>query len=427
MSTADLFKQEITQGKPLFQLQIDTDQIQQIFQKLISQIRIQHQEIEKLKQEITQKSNIDELNELITQVKELRNDCNNSRALIHDNTQLVKTILDERNKAMDQEIQKKVNDMMMTLNAAIKREMEDISNKPATEKKTFDEVHTMKLNMSKVTQKVEDIKNTVIQMAAAYDGKLKVEQLSRKTVPSCVRLAAEKDRRQLDENKKAIEDIQKKLEDFSLTFDRILPYANNEFPQFLKGYIYSREEKPTFPVPPYIHSFHDFALYTTQVIPMMQTMIREIHTNVKDLESDTKEKLSHKQFNAFKGDIDKTIVLLKEETDDYSKRKNNLVLKDDFNELADTIWGIVNGNSNSSCTNTRCICCGKIVQRTTGTIKVQRTTEAPLSSRTTERPMSARPVDLLRSDGLQPQSLFSTANVQNMGYQKKGKVTGRKL
>ena len=100
-STSTLFKQELSQGKPLFQFSVDTNTIQTLFQKLISQVRLQNDEIQNLKEELKQRPTIEQITKLESQVENIKTECTNSKELIQDNTELVKSILDERNKNMD--------------------------------------------------------------------------------------------------------------------------------------------------------------------------------------------------------------------------------------------------------------------------------------------------------------------------------------
>lgn len=429
MSSASKVFQEELKGTQLFQVQIDENAIQQVFQKLVAQIRIQNQEIEAIKKELSERPKLDEFEQLKNTVDKLKDETKSSKNLIQDNTEMVKSILDERNRGIDEAVQTKLNEMLFAVNAAIHKEIDELFKSEGSQKSATDEIRTMKLTLSKLTQKVDDVKGTLLQAAAAYDGKLNIEQLSRKTIPTCIRIAANNDRKLIQENKMELERIRNDFDDFSNTFNRILPYGDSEFPQFINGYIFSRDDAPTFPTAPYVHSFNDFAQYIAHVVPMMQSMIREIHANLKEIEQSNNEKLSQRQFNVFKTDLDKTLDIMQAETDDYAKRKTNFVLKDNFNELSDSLFDIINGAGGSSCTNTRCIACGSIVQRTTGSIPVTKDNQ-PYTSRSCVTPrgdscMSARTTDYLRTDGLEPDRLFKKS--KGSSKSQLSKVTYRKI
>lgn len=384
-STSEEFRNELNSGKPLFSLEVDDVLIQHLFQKFSEQLKQQSEEIETLKSELANRPKMEDFLNLSQAVVSLQKQCNDSSDVLSETVKKFKSSMDSRQNSINDLIQSKLSEMLFSVNAAIRSELEALDKTPVSTQEAIDEVHDMKLKVAKMSQKLDDVKDTVIQMAAAYDGTMKVDRLSRKTVPACVRVAATRDRNQLQQNTDDIDKIKKQLEEFSQTFNRILPYGDKEFPQFAKGVTYSRSDIPKFPDYPYVYSFNDFAQYTAYVIPLTEAILREMHSYVKQVDATLRSKLDQREYNVNQNEIQKTLRALIEESDDYKNRKDNLISKENFDELSDQLYSIVNGSSNSACTNTRCMACGKFVQRTTGSPQISR-----VEQKFNDRPQTSR-------------------------------------
>lgn len=384
-STSEEFRNELNSGKPLFSLEVDDVLIQHLFQKFSEQLKQQSEEIAYLKAELNNRPKMEDFLNLSQAVVTLQKQCNDSSDVLSETVKKFKSSLESRQETINDYVNSKLNEMLFSVNAAIRSELEALDKTPASTQQAIDEVHEMKLKVAKMSQKLDDVKDTVIQMAAAYDGTMKIDRLKRKTVPSCVRVAATRDRNQIQQNADDIDKMKKQFEEFTTTFNRILPYADRDFPQFAKGCTYSRNEIPKFPEYPYVYSFNDFASYTAKVIPLTESILRELHSYIKQLDATLRAKLDQREYNVNQNELQKTLRALIDETTDYKNRKDDIVSKENFDELADQLYSIVNGSSNSACTNTRCMACGKFVQRTTGSPQISRTEtyfgDRPKSSR----------------------------------------------
>ena len=368
--------QPLNMGKPLFSLQVDDVLIQELFKNFAAQIKNQQEEIDFLKTELKNRPKMEDFVNLSEAVISLQKQANDSsielRTTVHD----FHSSIEQRSQTFNQLLQTKVNDMLFSVNAAIRGELEALEKTPVNTKQAIDDVHNMKLQVSKMEQKLDDLKETVIQMAAAYDGNMRFDTLSRKTVPSCVGNAASKDRARIDENANNIKEIGEKVDKFIDTFNRILPYQDTQFPQFNNKTVYNRKDVPSYPPLPNVSSFDDFSAYVCNVIPLMQNVSRELYNYITQVDAKVNITLEKKTFDSFQNEIRKTLSFIIQETDDYRAKKNNLVLKEDFQNLSDHLFDVVNGASNSSVTNTRCVACGKLVQNTSPS---SRTAVAPVS------------------------------------------------
>ena len=368
--------QPLNMGRPLFSLQVDDVLIQELFKNFAAQIKSQQEEISFLKSELNNRPKMEDFVNLSEAVISLQKQANDSsqelRTTVHD----FHSSIEQRSQTFNQILQTKVNDMLFSVNAAIRGELEALEKTPVNTKQAIDDVHNIKLKVSKMEQKLDDLKETVIQMAAAYDGNMRFDSLNRKTVPSCVGNAAARDRTKIEENTAQIAEIGKKVDDFIETFNRILTYQDSQFPQFNNKNNYNRKDTPSYPPLPNVTSFNDFSSYVCDVVPILQNVSRELYSYISQVEAKVNITLEKKTFESFQNEIRKTLSFIIEETDDYRAKKNNLVMKEDFQNLSDHLFDVVNGASNSSLTNTRCVACGKIVQNTSPT---SRTAVAPVS------------------------------------------------
>lgn len=362
-------ERKINRGKPLFSLEIDDVLIQQIFQRFAEQIKSQSEEISFLKKELENRPKMDDFVNLSEAVVSLQKQTTHSSEVLENTVKDFKASMNERSESINQMMQTRLNEMLFSVNAAIRGELEMLDKSPMPTKQTLDDVNNLKLNFAKMNQKVDEIKDTIIQMAAAFDGEINIDKLSKKTVPSCIRCAANRDRTKLDENIEAVKRLKERIDSFEETFDRVLPYQDHSFPQFNnRDYNYDRKQSPTFPpLPQSVTSFDDFASYVSNVIPIIQTSIRGIHGYVSNLDAAVKSKVDKADYDTYQNQTQKTLSFIIQETDDYKEKKNNIVTKDDFQSLSVRLLDVVNGASKSSCTSTRCVACGKIVEHTADT------------------------------------------------------------
>ena len=355
----------LNDGKPLFSLQVDDVLIQEIFQKFAEQLKEQTDEIAYLKSELNNRPKMEDFVNLSEAVVSLQKQAHQSSEVLKSTVNDFQSSIEQRSQSLHQILQTKINDMLFSVNAAIRGELETLEKTPVNTKQAIDDVHEMKLQVAKMSQKLDDLKETVIQMTVAYDGEMKFETLKRKTVPTCIENAAKRDRAKIQKNTDDITELSNKLDSFIETFNRILPYHDSNFPQFNNKLNYNRKEMPSYPpIPTSVLSFDDFASYVCDTVPMLENVTRELYSYISNTEAKANNALVASNFETFQTEIQKTLSFIIEETDDYRNRKNNFVTKEDFQNLSDHLFEIVNGASNSSATNMRCIACGKLVQKT---------------------------------------------------------------
>lgn len=391
-------KLEMSKGTPLFSLEVDDILVQKIFQRFAEEIKHHRTEIDLIKKELASIPKDSDVQLLRDSIKVLQENQEKSKLTLDQ------TVIDfhkslEDNKTLVQNlIQNKLNEMLFSVNAAIRGHFETMDFDPTVCKKAMNNINNINVSINKLSSKVSDLKNSLMQMASAIDGQIGADNLNCSTASGVVRVALSRDRARIDSIDSNIKNISRKLNELSEAVNVALPYKDTQLPQFLNNYQFNRSDTPTFPPAPDVYSLHDLVQYLTTVVPMMQAMVRELFLYLQQVDAVCNDKIGRKEFSMFSDDTQNALKPIIEEFDDFQTHKSSYVLHDDFDELADKLFDIVNGVSNSSATNTRCIACGKKVQRTTGLIRIPRD-----SSRL--KSISARDIDVLHTDGLSRETL----------------------
>jgi hypothetical protein len=117
------------------------------------------------------------------------------------------------------------------------------------------------------------------------------------------------------------------------------------------------------------------------------------------LDAGLEQKVDKASFESFASRTNEILDELIENVQDYMAKKGNLVLRSDFDTLAEDLHRMVDVAANAAVTNTRCLACGKRVDRVVGS-QVNRPVSRgpPLSARGDARGVN---FDLLRLDGLE--------------------------
>lgn len=412
--TSEEFRNELNSGKPLFSIQVDDVLVQEIFQKLAEQIAAQNEEIKYLKEQLANRPTTEEFVRLTEAVQQIQKDYSSSSSILSKTVDSFYSSLEERTKSINDLVQQKVNEMLFSVNAAIRGQIEMLENGPHVAQDTLDTVHNLKLQVARTTQKVEDLKETLIQMAAGFDGSSKVEGLTRKTAPSTVRSAVDKDRKKLAQTNKKLADFEKEFLEFQDTFDTILPVKTRGFPQFIAPPQYNRKSTPEFPKMPAAQTVFDYFDFIAKAMPVVYSVLRELHAYILQIDATVAQKTDRGEFEQYTNETQRLVNSIIDDVEDYRSKKDHLILHEHFEELAQDIYNIVNGASNSAATNTRCIACGKMVQRVAGSIKSPRTTSTarPTSSQSAREltgktdKTSSRDSELLKLDGLVHETLI---------------------
>ena len=277
-------------------------------------------------------------------------------------------------------------------------------------KDAIDMITEAKLDMQKSNQKIDELSDIIVQMAAAFDGTPKVEGLKSKTAASCIRNAAERDRQTIANLTSRFQEFTKDFLLFKKKFDEVLPVDTHGFPQFIKNPVYNRSDAPTLPHFSPVTNVFDYFKYIGKSLPYIQSVLREMHAYICQIDAAVAQKTDRAEYEQYNDETTKLVNSIIDDVEDYRSKKDILILNDDFEELAADIYRIVNGASNSAATNTRCIACGKMVHRIAGSIK---NTSRPISQQMTSRTEKPyTPTDSLRTDGLMKEPVLSIKRVQ---------------
>lgn len=406
----DEFREELNSGKPLFSIQVDDVLVQEIFQRLAEQISQQHQEILELKEQLKNRPTMEDFTRLTESVQKIRKDYDESSSFFSNTVNSFYDSLNKRTKSINDLVQQKTNEMIFAVHKEIQNRMDQLETTPQMTKEAIDLIHEVKLDLQKSNQKIDELSDTMIQMAAAFDGSPKVEGLKRCNVALCIRNAAERDRQTVSDLSAHFEEFGKDFLDFKKKFDAILPIDTCGFPQFTKNIIYNRSDVPTFPNFAPVSTVFDYFRYIGKTMPYIQAVLRELHAYMSQIDACVAQKTDRVEFEQYNDETTKLINSMIDDVEDYRSKKDALIVNNEFEELASDIYGIVNGASNSAATNTRCIACGKMVQRIAGSIKnPTRPVSQQMTSRT-ERTINMQ--DSLKIDGLVKEPVLTIKKVQ---------------
>ncbi|OHS96724.1 hypothetical protein TRFO_37064 [Tritrichomonas foetus] len=406
----DEFREELNSGKPLFSIQVDDILVQEIFQKLAEQIAAQNKEILELKEQLKNRPTIQDFTVMAEAVKQIQKDYTNSSSELSNTVNKFYDSLDQRTNSINALVQQKTNEMLFAVHKAIQGHMDMLEATPKMTKDAIDLIHEVKLDMQKSNQKIDELSDIIIQMGAAFNGTGAVEGLKKKNVANCIRNAAERDRGNVADLNSRFVNFTKDFMDFKRKFDLILPVDTCDFPQFVKSQIYNRTEAPAFPRFPTVNTVFDYFKYIGRAMPYLQTVLREMHAYICQIDAAVGQKTDRVEFERYHDETTRLVNSIIDDVEDYRSKKDTIVLNEDFEELAGDIYGIVNGASNSAATNTRCIACGKMVQRIAGSIK---NPTRPVSQQlTTRTEKTFNPNDSLKIDGLMKEPVLSIKKVQ---------------
>ena len=408
--TSEEFRQGLNSGKPLFSIQVDDVLVQEIFQKLSEQIAEQKREIEELKKELRSRPTLEEFAKLSDIVTEIQTEHNASKSNLSQTFDAVYSSLDERTRSINELVQRKTNEMLFAVNAAIRSEMEKLGYEPQITEDMLKTVGDLKLNYAKALQKIDDLKDAIVKIAASFQGSARVGGLSSKNAAECIRAAAERDRKNLADLKAQMEKFKTEFDTFRDTFEMTLPMAQYGAPPWNTGVTYNRNKKPALPSSPQSTSVYEYFNYMGRAFPYIEAVLREFHSYLQQLDATCEQKADREEVEQGFAKDDTRIDALLVEVDDYRSKKDQLVFQNEFEGLAGDLYAIVNGTSNAAATNTKCIVCGKKVQRTTGSIQQNVSNRAVSQCSLTPRGPTTN-ADLLRIDGLQQEPSMSIKRV----------------
>jgi hypothetical protein len=314
--------------------------------------------------------------------------------------------LEEKTSGINEIVQVKTNEMLFAVNAAINRQMEILGNSPQITQDSLDTLAELKLNHAKMNQKVDDVRDTVVQIAASFGGSMQLESVTTEAACDYIRQATDRDRRQVLDVRRQLDKLTKQFDDFKETFDVLLPFNRLGYPEWNQNVCYNRAKTPAFPNFPQEFSVYSYFVWLSKTLPYVQAVLREFHAYLLQLDAQVAQKSDRGEFERIASKTKRVVNALMDDVEDYRSKKDMFVLHQHFEELASDIYGIVNGASNAAATNTRCIACGKMVQRTTGTLKPR-----AVSQQMRPDDPDARTVDFLKLDGLQQEPVLSVKKV----------------
>jgi hypothetical protein len=264
----------------------------------------------------------------------------------------------------------------------------------------------LKLKNAKLTQKVDDVRDAVIQIAASFGGSQQIEAGTTEAACNFIRQTADQDRRQISDVRRQLDKFTREFTDFKSAFEVMLPFNRFGYPEWNQTVCYNRSKTPAFPAYPQEFSVYAYFVWLSKTLPYVQAVLREFHAYLLQLDAQVSQKSDRGELEMIASKTKKTVNSLVDDVEDYRSKKDMFVLHQHFEELASNIYGIVSGASNAAATNTRCIACGKMVQRTTGSIKPRATSQQM-------RPDDPEPrtTDFLKLDGLQQDTVLSVRKI----------------
>lgn len=421
--SSEEFRKGLNSGKPLFSIQVDDLLVQEIFQKLSDQIAEQRREIEELKKELSSRPTVEEFTKLSNIVNEIQTDYYASRSNLSQTVDSFYSSLDERTRIINELVQRKTNEMLFAVNAAIRSEMENLGYEPKITQDTLQSVHDLKLNYSKAMQKIDDLKDSIVRIAASFEGSARVGGLNSKNAAECIRIAAEKDRKNLADMKAQMDKFKSDFDSFRETFEMTLPMKDFGAPKWNTGLTYNRNKKPELPTKPQTSSVYEYLSYMGRAFPYVEAVLREFHSYIQQIDATVQQKTDREEFEEEVGKIETRIDALVVDVEDYRNKKDKLVFQNEFEGLAGDLYAVVSGASNAAATNTKCIVCGKKVQRTTGSMQPNVSNRAVSQCSLTPRGVTATNADILRLDGLQQEPSLSIKRVKTARVPKRPAVT----
>jgi hypothetical protein len=224
-----------------------------------------------------------------------------------------------------------------------------------------------------------------------------MEKLTGKNAASIIRLAAERDRKNYEDMKAKFDRFSHEFWAFKDAFDMMLPFDQFGFPEWPKNVPYNLTDAPIFMSCPQAPSVYDYFYYMSKTFPYIQSVLREFHSYVTQLGMMVEQKVDRGEFDVFIAKTNESLDQMMEEVSDYVSKKGSFVMRSDFEDLAEELHRIVDIAANAAITNTKCLACGKKVERVAGSQSSRSSSRAaPMSA----RGQPTRNLDLLRLDGL---------------------------
>lgn len=357
-------------GRPLFSLRVDDVLIQQIFQKLSDQVKVQSEEIAELKRELASRPKKEEFIDIRDSIIKIQDDYKEKSSNVQILIDQFTVFLNSKTSSMDKLVEEKINQITLSINAAIEKEFEAKENF-LRKKENENSILSLRREFDLLDQKAKVTRDRVVQIAGAIDDVSKPGTITHKNAASCVRVAITRDREIL---RKCYQSVQNMEKTYDLVNSSITNVLSNEqaMPQFSNETTWNRTEPPSFPPIPIVSSLRDILLYVCEVIPIFEAVLREFYFYLQNIDSKVNNKMEKSFFGQFSESFEKTLEFFKTEIQDYTQKKNFFVFKSDFTEFASTIYSMMEGHSLSAATNTKCIACGKNVQRVSGPVKTSR-------------------------------------------------------
>ena len=215
----------------------------------------------------------------------------------------------ERKNANDKLIQTKVNEMLFSVNIAIHGQIEMLEFDPLIAKEAINSVNDIRSNLNRNNKKLKNLKDTIIQIAANMSNQKTPSFINRKNAPHFVKSVAESNEKRMDSIQKEYTALFQKLKKFKTIFYKVLPLKKRNLPQFSKSPLYSISQAPRFPQLPQITSAIDYFDYLSQTIPYSQSVIKEFHYFLSQVNNSLSNKTDITDFEQFRTEI-KDIYLL---------------------------------------------------------------------------------------------------------------------
>jgi hypothetical protein len=152
-------------------------------------------------------------------VKVIQNDYSVASGGINREMEKFEQVFEDRSADLSDLIEQKTNEMLFAVNAAIKGQIEMLEIGPFMTRDALNSLEKLKLRDSKVAQKIRDLKDSVIQIAASLDGPDRVDGLTFKNASAIIRLASERNRRTMEDMKSKFDKLSRDLGIFKDSFE----------------------------------------------------------------------------------------------------------------------------------------------------------------------------------------------------------------
>ena len=337
-------------SKPLFSIQVDDLIIQQIFQEYSKRISDQQEEIARLKADLESRPTREQFEAVSAALIDVQRQLACSSSGYKDSLEGMRRSLEEKTFDMESLLQKKCSEMIFSVNAAIRGEMDRIGLECEIPKYLTGTISSTDLKVQKLCAKVEELNNSVISGFEAVD---ETSRIKHGDIQSFMRSACVRARKRVADIEESVSRMNAAVSSCQVRFDLLVP---------IDGML---KEIPTTGVPSSLlfkgtKSMYDYLNYAACSIPVIGSSVKALEIDISNCRERINSKADSLTVDSELSEIKSMIKGLTEKIDDYWSRKDTVVTRNEFSELRKQLMEIANGTAKSSM---RCMACGKALNK----------------------------------------------------------------